>query len=1397
MLRVRSLCFLSLSFFILPLVLTASTPAATPSLSVAGGSYQNPQTVTISDATAGASIYYTVTGVTPTTQSTLYTGPITVNRSMTLKAIAMVSGGTASTAASATYTILPSATPTISVAAGTYQSPQAVTLGNSTPGAATYYTVTGVTPTTLSTKYSGPITVSSSMKLQAIAAVAGGPVSAIASATYTILPAATPVLSVPGGTYQVYKSVTLSDATAGANIYYTVTGVTPTTASTLYTGPVAVNSNMTLQAIAVVPGGPVSPIASATYAFTAPAAPALNVAAGSYSSPQSVTISDSTAGANIYYTITGVTPTTLSTKYSGPVTVGTNMTLQAIAAIPGGPSSPVTSATYAIAPTPAPAFSVGGGTYLVYKSVTISDTAAGASIYYTVTGVKPTTSSTKYTGPIAVNSNKTLQAIAVVPGGAASAVTSATYAFTPSAAPALSVAAGSYPSPQTVTISDSTSGANVYYTVTGVTPTTLSTQYTGPVTVGSNMTLQAIAAIPGGPSSTITSAAYTIAPTPTPTFSIGGGTYQVYKSVVISDAEAGANIYYTVTGVTPTTSSTKYTGPISVNNNMTLQAIAVVPGGVASPVASATYAFVQPSAPALSVPAGSYSGPQTVTLSDATSGTSIYYTVTGVTPTTLSTKYSGPITVGSNMTLQAIAAISGGPPSPVASAVYSIAPTPAPTFSVGGGTYQTYKSVTISDAASGASIYYTVTGVTPTTMSTLYTGPVSVSSNMTLQAIAAMSGGVASPVTSAAYTFTPAATPAMNVAAGSYTAPQTVTISDTTAGATIYYTVTGVTPTTQSMQYTGPITVGSNMTLSAVAAIPGGPPSSVAAAAYTILPATAPTISEGTGVYQGQQTIAISDATAGANIYYTVTGTTPTTSSSPYTGPITVNSNMTLKTIAAVPGGPASPIATATYTIVPYSTPIRTPNLTASFFGMNVDHLLTGTPWPSMPFGAIRLWDAGTKWADLNPASTTFNWTPLDQQINMAQANGVDVLYTFGGTPPWALPTNVPIQSITRSGGTVTVKTTTAHGLYFSPTQPSALQSQFTVAGVTDATFNGTFYLTGTPDATTLTYAQSGTNGSSSSGAVSEVCGGAYAPSLCAEAPANLSQWDQYVSQLISHLGPGAVKYWEMWNEANDPIYWQGDPNMLVAMAKDAQSIIKAVDPAAIIFSPSTTGNYETAAECANSAQYCGTTWIANWLALGGANYIDAVGFHGYPDIGMAPEQVQGSVYQLQSAMSQYGVSSLPLWDTESSWTDNTDIPAAADQAAWLARHLLLEQSMGVQRAFWYAYDTPSWGTLWTSTSGQNTAAEAYIQVSKWVTGATLSQPCAEVPTDPTTFICSYTRPSGYVGQVVWNTAGAGSYTVPSQYVQYHDLTGAVHGVSSGAVQTSTSPILLENESVF
>jgi len=276
--------------------------------------------------------------------------------------------------------------------------------------------------------------------------------------------------------------------------------------------------------------------------------------------------------------------------------VSATETLNAIAVETGYANSAVATAVYTVSSgaLPAPTFSPAGGTYTAPQTVSISDATAGTTIYYTTNGSTPTTSSAVYSGPITVSATETLEAIAVEAGYANSAVATAVYTVSSGAlpAPTFSPAGGSYTSSQSVTIGETMSGSTIYYTTDGTTPTTASNKYSSAILVSASKTIKAIAARTGYANSPAVAAAYTIEPAlPTPTFSPAGGTYTTSQSVSISDATAGTTVYYTTNGKTPTTSSTVYTGPITVSATETLEAIAVETGYANSPAASAQYSI--------------------------------------------------------------------------------------------------------------------------------------------------------------------------------------------------------------------------------------------------------------------------------------------------------------------------------------------------------------------------------------------------------------------------------------------------------------------------------------------------------------------------------------------------------------------------------------------------------------------------------------------------------------------------------------------------------------------------------------------------------------------------------------------------------------------------------------
>jgi hypothetical protein len=178
-----------------------------------------------------------------------------------------------------------------------------------------------------------------------------------------------------------------------------------------------------------------------------------------------------------------------------------------------------------------------------------------------------------------------------------------------------------------------------------------------------------------------------------------------------------------------------------------------------------------------------------------------------------------------------------------------------------------------------------------------------------------------------------AATPTFSEPTGTYTGAQTVTISDTTPNATIYYTTDTSLPTTSSplncSSPCGPITVSSTETINAIATASGYSTSAEATAVYTItvMPQVAtPTFLPVAGPITSGQTVTISDTTSGAAILYTTDGTTPTftgnglspipgPNTTRYSGPITVTPPETIEAIATAFNFSPSAVAIAPYTI--------------------------------------------------------------------------------------------------------------------------------------------------------------------------------------------------------------------------------------------------------------------------------------------------------------------------------------------------------------------------------------------------------------------------------------------------------------------------------------------------
>ena len=256
-------------------------------------------------------------------------------------------------------------TPNFSLAPKSYIGTQKISITDASPMAVIYYTMDGSIPTSLSHKYSGPIYISASATLRAIA-VAGAISSMVATSAYKIEAPPSPSISPAGGTFNSAQVVLLSDADPNSYIYYTTDGSRPTESSQRYTVPIKVSNSTTLSALAVSGTVKSSP-SSDTYVFVDPPSvslrdPSVSLLPGIYAPGITVSLWGET-NTIVCFTTDGKKPTvtprglcgTGSVTYSRPITLSSTSTITAIAALPNKNLQPnnnkisnVIAATYTI-----------------------------------------------------------------------------------------------------------------------------------------------------------------------------------------------------------------------------------------------------------------------------------------------------------------------------------------------------------------------------------------------------------------------------------------------------------------------------------------------------------------------------------------------------------------------------------------------------------------------------------------------------------------------------------------------------------------------------------------------------------------------------------------------------------------------------------------------------------------------------------------------------------------------------------------------------------------------------------------------------------------------------------------------------------------------------------------
>jgi len=705
------------------------------------------------------------------------------------------------------------------------------------------------------------------------------------------------------------------------------------------------------------------------------------------------------------------------------------------------------------------------------------------------------------------------------------------------AAPVITPNGGSFAASQTVTMTSATSGASIYYTLDGSTPTTSSTLYAGSITISTDTTLNAIASASGFDQSAVSSATFTFTnQTPAVTFSPAAGTYNAKQQVTIADTDTSAAIYYTTDGSAPTAASNLYTGPIAVAASETINAIAVDPSLANSNVGAAVY-VIQAGGQEINFGNG-FSSTTGLTLNgtSAVDDTRLQLTDGGL-------NEAGSVFTNTPINVQAFTTdfsfqISSPTPAQIANGftftIQNIGPTALGGESSGLGYGGIGKSVAIkfnfynyeNEGSDSTGIYYnggapilptvdisssgvqiangnnvaahiTYDGTTLTLtltdvlLSKTFTQswPVNITQyvggNTAYVGFTGGAGGLSASQKMLTWTYvTQALPPTFTPAAGTYTSVQNVTLASGTTDAVLYYTTDGSTPSATSNLYSGPIAVGTSETIQALAISPTLGTSMVESAAYNMqLPP-----SKGSFALSATSPTTIAQGSS-ATSTITVTPSGGFTGSVAFTCAVTSNSGSAVAapTCLATPSVAITGTGPATATLTINTSGTTSPgNYTVTVTGTS-SSLIETTPVPvqvSSPTEAsgFALSGSSTNVTAGSSGTSTITVTPSG-----GFAGSVTLSCAITGAPSGASnpPTCVAAQPAAITGSqpvtaalTINASAATTSGSYTATvtgTYGSDTQSTNVAITVVPASATPSFSMTGTP----VTIATPGTSGTS------------------------------------------------------------------------------------------------------------------------------------------------------------------------------------------------------------------------------------------------------------------------------------------------------------------------------
>ncbi len=273
--------------------------------------------------------------------------------------------------------------------------------------------------------------------------------------------------------------------------------------------------------------------------------------------------------------------------------------------------------------------------------------------------------------------------------------------------------------------------------------------------------------------------------------------------------------------------------------------------------------------------------------------------------------------------------------------------------------------------------------------------------------------------------------------------------------------------------------------------------------------------------------------------------------------------------------------------------------------------------------------------------------------------------------------------------------------------------------------------------------------------------------------PRNMQDWRDYVSTVATRYR-GRIKFYEIWNEPNDPTFYSGSVAKMVELTNEAAAILKSVDSTNTVISP---------------PPYA-TGWLDEFLAIGGANNVDVIGYHVYST---PPEEIGSQLANARLVIEERGLSAKPFWNTEGATGDKTIEDNLA--AGYLARAYLVNLLYGAERYNWYMWerDAPFFvNTVQEDNFTPNAAGNALGVIQQWLIGATIRN----FTNVNNNWRVELILANGTRGWIIWNPDSTVNYPLPADWnVQTkRDLYGNSTSITgSTSITVNAVPILIES----